>query len=146
MKRFKTLFISTVIGTSMLLSACVKTIDHSSTTYVRDLVQSDVFTVLPDNGSEIMIYNTSKEIKGEYLELASLSVEMESKTEAFDKQALIAKLKTEAELLGGNGILVMEETGLEKGNREKYGIKAIAVFTLDEIPNEQDEYLASLPI
>ena len=146
MKRFKTLFISTVIGTSMLLSACVKTVDHSSTTYVRDLVQADVFTVLPDNGSEVAIYNNSKDIKGEYLELASLSVEVDNIGETLDKQSMIEKLKSEAELLGGNGILVMEESNVKDRSQKKRGIKAIAVFTLDEIPDEQDEYYAVIPI
>ncbi|WP_020403435.1 hypothetical protein [Gracilimonas tropica] len=145
MKHFKTLFISTVIGTGMLLSACVKTVNHSSTTYVRDLAQSDVFTVLPENGSNISVYDKTDDIKGEYLELATVSVEVEATGDQADKEALISKLKAEALVLGGNGILVMEDSGLKEGSVQKFRMKGIAIFTLDEIPGERQEPFALLP-
>ncbi|HBQ60026.1 MAG TPA: hypothetical protein DD671_10495, partial [Balneolaceae bacterium] len=77
MKRLQIYFISTVIAVGMLLSACVKTTNHSEVTHVRDLVQSDVFTILPDNGSEMAVYQDTGEIEGEYFELATLMVSME---------------------------------------------------------------------
>lgn len=145
MKHWNTFFISTVIATGMLLSACVKTMNHSEVTHVRDLVQSDVFTILPDNGTEIAVYQKIEDIEGEYFELATLMVSMEGTGSNPDEEHPLEKLKREAELLGANGILVLETNNSREGQRSKVNIKGIAVFTLGEIPHEKEEFFAALP-
>lgn len=129
----------------MLLSACVKTENHSEVTHVRDLVQSDVFTILPDNGTEMVVYQNSEEIEGEYFELATLKVSMEESGSNPDKMHLLEKLKQETDLLGANGILVLETESSQEGKRSKVNIRGIAVFALGEIPHEKVEALADLP-
>ena len=145
MKRLQIYFISTVIAVGMLLSACVKTTNHSEVTHVRDLVQSDVFTILPDNGSEMAVYQDTGEIEGEYFELATLMVSMEESGSGSGELHPLEKLKQEAELLGANGVLVLENRKYKDGNLNKVNMKGIAIFALDEIPHEKEQTFAGLP-
>ncbi|MDR9416235.1 MAG: hypothetical protein RI564_08125 [Gracilimonas sp.] len=146
MKRFKNLFPSIlVIAAVMLLSACVKTVNHSETTHVRDLVQSDVFTILPDNEADVEVHYNTDEIKGEYLELASVTVSVKESGTKPDKSAMIEKLKQEADMLGANAILVLETVNNKDGIQSKTQIRGMAIFKLDEIPQEMNEPIAALP-
>ena len=143
MKSLKTNILSLTLIAVFILSGCVQTVQQSSTMYVRDLVQSDVFEVLPENNSDIAIFEYTEDIQGEYLELAT--VQIEELASNFDREDLVSKLKQEAYILGGNAVLIVEEKQRKEGKITKTMLKGIAIFALDAIPSENEEVLASLP-
>ena len=132
MKKVK---VFTLIGFGMLMAACSTSVNKSTTTHVKDLAQSDVFGVLPEADEEVMIYNTPEEIGGEYLELATVNIQEINAEKNSD--SMMEMLKKEAKELGGNGILLIKSSTNEKGRAVTKEVKAIAVYTLEEIPSEE---------
>lgn len=133
MNKVKAVLILLVIG--MMTTACSTTVNKTTTTHVKDLVQSDVFGVLPESNQEIMIYNNPEEIGGEYLELATVKIQ-ETARENSTQQQMMEMLKKEAKELGGNGLILIESSSNEKGSTITKEVKAIAVYALDKIPAE----------
>lgn len=117
---------------ALSLAACTSPVIHSTTTHVKDLVQSDVFDVLPENELEVLIYNSPEEIEGEYLTLAM--VEVKEISSDWSEKRVLNQLKEETELLGANGILVLKKTKLQDGEEITKEWKAIAVYAMDRVP------------
>lgn len=132
MKKVNAVLILVIIG--MMTAACGTSVSKSTTTHVKDLVQSDVFGVLPEAGQEIIVYNSPEEIEGEYLELATVKIKEIARENS--TQDMMEMLKKEAMDLGGNGVLLIESKTDEKGSTITKEVKAIAVYALDKIPAE----------
>lgn len=132
MRKVNAVLILVIIG--MMTAACSTSITKSTTTHVKDLVQSDVFGVLPTHSQEIIVYNSPDEVEGEYLELATVQIQEtagESSTES-----MIEMLKIEAKNLGGNGVILIENKTGDRSASVTKEVKAIAVYALDKIPSE----------
>lgn len=122
-----------LLSIGLLFTACsTRQVERSMTTYVKDLVQPDVFSVLPQSGQEMLVYQNSAEIEGEYFELASVEIQKISDEDSSER--MIEKLVEETKGLGGNGVLLIEKTSSKDGNLITQQMKAIAVFTLDRMP------------
>ncbi|MEQ8524287.1 hypothetical protein [Gracilimonas sp.] len=130
MKKINAVLILVIIG--MMTAACSTSVNKSTTTHVKDLVQSDVFGVLPEAGQEIVVYNNPEEIEGEYLELATVNIQETAQKSSTEN--MMEMLKKEAKNLGGNGVILVESKTNEKGSAVTKEVKAIAVFALDKMP------------
>jgi hypothetical protein len=134
MNKLKTVLV--LVGIGMMMTACGNSsVNESTTTHVKDLVQSDVFGVLPDGEIEMLVYNNSEEIEGEYLELATVEIQSTKQTNSFDE--VVEMLKKEAKTLGGNGILLIEQNNQEDAQAVTQEVKAIAIYALDRVPTEK---------
>lgn len=120
--------------TFFTISACNSPANKSTSTHVKDLVQSDVFGVLPEFNHEILVYNNPGEIEGEYLELAK--VEIRETNNENTEEEILTLLKKEAKDLGGNGILILEKNHFKERNTKTHEVKAIAIYALDRIKAE----------
>ena len=132
MKKVNAVLILIIIG--MMTAACSTTVNKSTTTHVKDLVQSDVFGVLPESGQEIKVYNNPEEIEGEYLELATVKIQETAQENS--TEGMIEMLKSETKNLGGNGVILVERKVDNKGSTVTKELKAIAVYALAKIPSE----------
>ena len=131
--------ITAVLLGGALLTACNNPAIQSTTTHVKDLVESDVFEVLPQHSLEVLVYNNVKEIEGEYLTLASVDIKEISND--WSEETLLDNLKMETKEMGGNGILILKKTSLEEGEMITKEWTAIAVYALDRIPLS-DQYVS----
>ncbi len=131
MKKINTLIILFVFG--IAITSCNSPTNHS-TTHVKELVQSDVFEVLPDKTHEILVYHNAEEIEGEYLELAKVEIQEISDDNSTEK--IIEKLKKETKELGGNGILLVENVTNKESGMTMRKMEAIAVYVLDLMPKD----------
>ncbi|HBX66068.1 MAG: hypothetical protein CL670_01055 [Balneola sp.] len=129
MEKLKIVLALLIIG--VITSACSSSTHQSTNTHIKDLVQSDVFGVLPETEMDIMVYNNSSEIEGEYFELAT--VEIKETGDDSSSEEVIEMLKKEAKDLGGNGVLLLEQKENENGKAITKEIKAIAVYALDRV-------------
>ncbi|MGN8225469.1 hypothetical protein [Gracilimonas sp. BCB1] len=132
MRKVNTVLILVIMG--MMTAACTTSVTRSTTTHVKDLVQSDVFGVLPAYDKEIIVYYSADEVEGEYIELATVQIQEtagESSTEN-----MIEMLKMEAKELGGNGVILIDNKADETSGSVTKKVKAIAVYALDIIPSE----------
>jgi|GEM_PF-1549775 hypothetical protein len=129
MEKLKVVLSVLIIG--VIISACSSPTHQSTNTHIKDLVQSDVFGVLPETEMDILVYNNSSEIEGEYFELATVEIKETSVGNSIEE--VIEMLKKEAKELGGNGILLLEQTENENGTAITKEVKAIAVFALDRV-------------
>lgn len=117
-----------------LLTGCntSQSVNSEYFTHVKDMVQADVFDVLPESTDNIVVYNSTDEIAGEYIELAS--VEMQEINNHKKNKEMMSRLIEEAIDLGSNGILVLSSTKTEKDGTTKEEMKAIAIYDLDRAP------------
>ncbi|WP_421773300.1 hypothetical protein [Gracilimonas sp.] len=132
MRKVNAVLILVIMG--MMTAACTTSVTRSTTTHVKDLVQSDLFGVLPAYDKEIIVYNSPDEVEGEYIELATVQIQEtagESSTEN-----MIEMLKMEAKELGGNGVILIDNKADEIAGSVTKEVKAIAVYALDIIPSE----------
>jgi hypothetical protein len=132
MNKVNAVLILVIIG--MMTAACSTSVTRSTTTHVKDLVQSDVFEVLPAHGQEIIVYNSPDEVEGEYLELAT--VQIQETAEESSSENMIEMLKIEAKNLGGNAVILVENKTDGASRMVTKEVKAIAVYALDKIPSE----------
>ncbi len=113
----------------MIASACTQQTSYTSNTHVTSLVPEDVYEVLPKSDLDIMVYNDSSEIDGEYFELAM--IEVEETVPSQSSAQIMDSLKNEVKKLGGNGVLVLQNTNSVKGNSQTQSVKAMVVYALD---------------
>lgn len=115
------------------VSACSTVyVTSNSNTRVKQLVEADVFEVLPKVDGEIAIYNSTFEIEGEYLELATVEIEDENSRD--QPSQIFEHLMRETKLLGGNGILLIKNDREEMVGTISEQIHALAIFELDRVP------------
>lgn len=117
-----------------LLTACntSQSVNSEYSTHVKDIVHADVFDVLPENTDDIIVYNSTDEIAGEYIELAS--VEMKEINSHKQKKEMMTRLIEEAKELGSNGVILVSSNKTERDGTVKQEIKAIAIYDLDRAP------------
>lgn len=113
----------------LIASACAQEPSHTSNTHVTNLLPEDVYEVLPKSDLDIMVYDNSSEIDGEYFELAMIEVEETAPSNS--SAQIMDSLKNEVKKLGGNGILVLQNTNSVKGKAQTQSVKAMAVYALD---------------
>lgn len=113
------------------IQACTSSNQQSTTTHVKELVQSDVFEVLPEWYEEIVVYESADDIEGEYFELAA--IEVKDVRNALSDDRILKRLKNEAEALGGNGVLLVHKSKKEKGGLITEEVKAMAIYSLQVI-------------
>ncbi|MEX0845995.1 MAG: hypothetical protein WD022_11980 [Balneolaceae bacterium] len=134
MNKVPKIIILFVVG--MITISCSNPVNQYTTTHVKELAQSDLFGVLPESGQPVLVYENANEINGEYLELATVRIQEVSDENCADK--ITEQLKKEAKDLGGNGILLINKTKNEDGNKITQEMKAIAVYVFDQLPvNDQ---------
>lgn len=126
----------TLFGLGILMTACSTSVDNSTTTHVKDLAQSDVFGVLPDSGPEVLVFQNNEDVIGEYLELATVRIQKTDHDKSLE--SMMEMLKDEARELGGNGVILVENSSNNKGSTVIKEVVAIAIYTLGEIP-ENDQ-------
>lgn len=122
--------IVTLFIVAALMTACnTASTTKEQSTKIRDIVQSDVFDVLPPVNDDMLVYNAPDEIDGEYLELASVEITLTSS--GATKEEMMKDLLKEARILGGNGVLVLSQTKVDYKGFYKQELKAIAVYALN---------------
>lgn len=130
MEKLKTVLAVILFG--MMVTACDSSTNQFTSTHVKDLVQSDVFEVLPQSDMDILVYSDATEIEGEYFELATVEIK-DSKLD-HSSEKVVDMLKEEAKKLGANGVLILEQTENEDGRNVTKEVKAITVYALDREP------------
>lgn len=115
----------------IIASACSQKTNNYSKIHVTKLVPADVFEVLPKSETAFKVYKNSDEIEGEYFELAM--IEIEETISSNSTAQIIDALKSEAKALGGNGILVMEDSNSEKEGVQSKKMKVVAVYAFEQM-------------
>ncbi len=134
MRKVNAVLIIVIMG--MMTASCTPSVSKSTTTHVKDLVQSDVFGVLPAYNQEIIVYNSPSDVEGEYFELATVQILETAGESSMDN--MIEMLKIEAKNLGGNGVILVGNKTEGTSNLLTKEVKAIAVYALDKIPSESN--------
>lgn len=127
----KSLLSTTLIAMLLLASACTQQDHYNTKTHVANLLPKDVYEVLPKTNTNIKLYKNTSDITGEYFELATIEYE-EISTSRFKKNNSISALKQEVKKLGGNGILLLEESTNQKSREFTHTIKAKVIYALDQ--------------
>lgn len=137
MKKVQVIIMCVVTG--LLISACNAPVNYSTKTYVKDLVETDVYEAIanPAETEVVRLFDNSGEIEGEYLELAQLEVEEVSDHDSTEH--ILDILKSEARKVGANGVLIVKSTSNIKGGVTTQNWAAIAVYTFEEMPEEDGQ-------